>query len=97
MARYCRVFNFDFRPGNDEAVRLLAHHAKEVMEQQPGFCAVTFFADYENGHGGAVSLWESSEAIQAYIQGSSGLMRVASAGLFTAAPRSVIAEVIEVD
>lgn len=97
MAYHCRVFHFDFKPGNGEAVRTLARQAREIMEQQPGFRGVTFFADYENGHGGAMSLWDSAEAIQNYIKGSSGLMRVATAGLFIGAPKSLVAEVLEVD
>lgn len=97
MAYHCRVFHFDFKPGNGEAVRTLARQAREIMEQQPGFRGVTFFADYESGHGGAMSLWDSAEAIQNYIKGSSGLMRVATAGLFIGAPKSLVAEVLEVD
>ncbi len=97
MALYCRVFHFDFKPGQDEAVRLLARQAREIMQRQPGFHDVTFFADYVNGHGGAMSLWESTEAIDAYVNGSRGLMRVATAGLFLGSPRSLVAEVVEVD
>ncbi|MDX1594404.1 MAG: antibiotic biosynthesis monooxygenase [Gammaproteobacteria bacterium] len=97
MALYCRIFHFDFKPGNDEAVRILAEHAREIMQQQEGFRSVTFFADYENGQGGAMSLWDSTEAIEAYIKGSSGLMRVASAGLFLGRPKSMIAEVLDID
>lgn len=97
MSHHCRVFHFDFRPGNGEAVRTLARHAREIMEQQPGFRGVTFFADYKNGRGGAMSLWDSEEAIQNYIKGSSGLMRVATAGLFIGTPKSIVAEVLEVD
>jgi hypothetical protein len=45
----------------------------------------------------AASLWDSEEAIQNYIKGSSGLMRVATAGLFIGTPKSIVAEVLEVD
>jgi heme-degrading monooxygenase HmoA len=44
-----------------------------------------------------MSLWDSEEAIQNYIKGSSGLMRVATAGLFIGTPKSIVAEVLEVD
>ena len=97
MASYCRVFHFEFKPGNSDAVRTLARQAQEVMRRQQGFREVTFFADYENGQGGAMSLWDSPEAIEAYIRGSSGLMRVATAGLFLGAPKTVVAEVIDID
>ncbi|RLA37807.1 MAG: hypothetical protein DRR03_01790 [Gammaproteobacteria bacterium] len=97
MASYCRIFHFEFKPGNGDAVRVLASQAREVMQRQPGFRSVTFFADFDNGQGGAMSLWDSPEAITAYIKGSSGMMRVATAGLFLGAPRTVIAEVIETD
>ena len=92
---YCRVFHFDFKPGNDRAVRLLAQQAREIMERQPGLRSVTFFADYANGHGGAVSLWDSVEDIENYVKSSSGIMRVATAGLFIDTPKSLIAEVLE--
>ena len=95
MAVYCRVFHFDFKPGHGEAVRTLARQAREIMEQQPGFRGVTFFADYENGRGGAMSLWDSVEAIEDYVRSSSGIMRVATAGLFIGQPKSLIAEVLQ--
>ena len=97
MAGYCRIFHYKFKPGNGDAVRTLANHAKEVMQRQPGFREVIFFADYDNGQGGAMSLWDSPEAIEAYIKGSSGLMRAATAGLFLGAPETVVAEVIDID
>ncbi len=97
MGQYCRVFHFEFKPGNGKAVRTLARQAREIMQQQPGFQSVTFFADYESGLGGAMSLWDSVEAIEDYVKGSSGIMRVATAGLFVGSPRSLVAEVIEPD
>jgi heme-degrading monooxygenase HmoA len=97
MASFCRVFQFEFKPGNGEAVRNLARQARAIMEQQPGFRSVTFFADYENGHGGALSHWDSIEAIEDYVKGSSGIMRVASAGLFIGQPKSMVADVLEAD
>jgi heme-degrading monooxygenase HmoA len=97
MASFCRVFHFEFKPGNGEAVRTLARQARAIMERQPGFRGVTFFADYANGHGGAMSHWDSVEAIEAYVSGSSGIMRVATAGLFVGQPKSLVAEVLEVD
>jgi len=92
---YCRVFQYRFRPGDVVAVRDLALHAKEIMEQQPGFVSVTFFADEAPGGGGALSVWQTREAIEAYVRGSSGLMRAASAGLFLGSPQSLVAEVLE--
>lgn len=94
---FCRVFQYQFRPGDGAAVRDLAIHAKEIMQQQPGFVSVTFFSDEERGVGGALSIWHTREAIEAYVRGSSGLMRAASAGLFLGSPQSVVAEVIGTD
>jgi heme-degrading monooxygenase HmoA len=92
---YCRVFEYQFRPGDGVAIRDLARHAHEIMKQQAGFHSATFFADEEKGKGGAISLWETREAIEGYIKGSSGLMRAASAGLFLGSPKSMVAEVFE--
>ena len=73
----------------------LAKNALFVMKQHDGFLSANFFADWENGEGGAMSLWNSLEEIEAYRAKSRGIMRIAASGLFLEPAKVVVAEIIE--
>jgi heme-degrading monooxygenase HmoA len=92
---FCRLFIFKFHPENREGVHNLAKNAEFFMRQNAGFVSVNFFADWEHGEGGAMSLWNSREDIEAYRNETRGIMRIAATGLFLEPPKVVVAEIIE--
>jgi heme-degrading monooxygenase HmoA len=64
---YARLFMNKLGPNDRAAAENMADTATKIFRTSPGFMSVTFFMNEQAGDYGALSVWESKEALEAAV------------------------------
>lgn len=58
---FARVMRFVLGPDTEWEAQHMAAAISRIVEQQPGFCGIQFFHDYENGDYQWITYWATEE------------------------------------
>lgn len=80
---HARLAFLDVDFSNRQAIERLANRAEEIMRQQKGLVSVTMLIDEENGRAGDLSVWETKEDLDAWVNKDVPELREMAAPLMT--------------
>ena len=92
---YAQLVLFTLRPDTRSTGEKIADQFVSAYKSQKGFKNVTFFSDNEIGEYGAMSLWESKEDVEAWMELAGPELEKALTGIVKGPPVRRLFEVYE--
>ena len=92
---YAHLVMFTLGPDSRSTGEKMADQFVSAYKTQKGFKSVTFFADNGIGEYGAMSLWESKEDVEAWIELAGPQLEKALTGIVKGPPVRRLFEVYE--